>query len=607
MLEATRKRVRDADTTSFRSNLVSRVTAATPQFWRDAASTAGVRGIDAFLVHLGRSITGALESVAETAEASRARVCEARSALHAAIDARFNDIEKAIVAAEVCKVASLERELLAVDAALEHWRSESSAVCEAASSLSDDMLEAQQAALSSRLDYAEAQLQALPTAVVEPPFVGFVADMSIPLRCIVGFGRVLAPLPIHAADVRMELGSRGVRPGSTLRLRMSLGSRHAAETTEELEVSLGMLAAAIRIVATLDGALAEPSMLLATFEAAPAQRCLYVRLDIPADSGHGSRIECTVLSVAGMAVPGLSPVVISVRQAVVAPLLLNGSFALCVPPCISPDGLIFCLPRTGSGILVFNADGRSLPDLFCADFSVSELFCIAYANGDAPSLVLAGATDDILVAPRLAAVDVSSRAVRWNKSVGVRGSTLSISVFASTVVVACDDLVLVHRLSDGSLIGSFVAPELAGCIVVDPISGICFGNATSEEDEDEDEATRAVHAWYYDVDDSEAEAEIFALGPVAAAGSTSSNRILAVVPPAPGKTASHLVVGTDESSELLVLSLPGLVFIHSHILRGVRVAALVADPWGRALAVCDYDSQCIRVLTWPLPGMPPLL
>ena len=86
----------------------------------------------------------------------------------------------------------------------------------------------------------------------------------------------------------------------------------------------------------------------------------------------------------------------------------------------------------------------------------------------------------------------------------------------------------------------------------------------------------------------------------------SESRPLTVIPPAPCKAVSYLVVGTGESSELLVLSLPSLALVHTHRLEGMKVLGLAADPWGGALAVCDAASQFLHVLTWPLPGMPPL-
>ena len=83
-------------------------------------------------------------------------------------------------------------------------------------------------------------------------------------------------------------------------------------------------------------------------------------------------------------------------------------------------------------------------------------------------------------------------------------------------------------------------------------------------------------------------------------------RPLAVIPPAPGKRTAHLIVGTVYEPELRVLSLPGLALVHTHMLEGVEVWGLAADPWGTALAVCDWASKSTHVLAWPLPGMPQL-
>jgi len=100
----------------------------------------GVAGTDAFLCRLGQSIASALRTVPEGAEAARAQLREMRGTLHAAIDARCDDLEAGLSLAESSKIAALERELVAVDAALERWRSETRVVQEAVASLSDDEL-----------------------------------------------------------------------------------------------------------------------------------------------------------------------------------------------------------------------------------------------------------------------------------------------------------------------------------------------------------------------------------------------------------------------------------------------------------------------------------
>jgi len=58
--------------------------------------------------------------------------------------------------------------------------------------------------------------------------------------------------------------------------------------------------------------------------------------------------------------------------------------------------------------------------------------------------------------------------------------------------------------------------------------------------------------------------------PLLAAGESTYQRPLAVMPPAPGKRASHLIVGIYLNPELRVLSLPGLALVHTHRLEGIH-------------------------------------
>ena len=75
------------------------------------------------------------------------------------------------------------------------------------------------------------------------------------------------------------------------------------------------------------------------------------------------------------------------------------------------------------------------------------------------------------------------------------------------------------------------------------------------------------------------------------------------MPPAPGKNTTHLVIGSSDAPELLVLSLPGLALVHTHSLEEMQITGLAADPWGGALAVCDAVSNAVHIVAWPLPGM----
>jgi len=165
---------------------------------------------------LERSIAAALLAVSGSAQAAFAELRSYREILHSAIDARCNDLEAGLLRAESAKVVALERELVAIDAALERWRSETCVVHDAVASLSDTELMTQHAGLASRLDALETQLRALPTAPVEPSHVGLTMDTPALLASIAGFGRIVAPLGITAADVTLEGVPSHVRPGQTL-------------------------------------------------------------------------------------------------------------------------------------------------------------------------------------------------------------------------------------------------------------------------------------------------------------------------------------------------------------------------------------------------------
>jgi hypothetical protein len=100
---------------------------------------------------------------------------------------------------------------------------------------------------------------------------------------------------------------------------------------------------------------------------------------------------------------------------------------------------------------------------------------------------------------------------------------------------------------------------------------------------------------------------------VEAAGTTGARRPVAVLPPLHGYSKSHLVVATQKTGALLVLSLPDYRLVHTHALPGVEVSGLGADSStlveggpGPALVVLDGASKDALVFSWPLPGMPKL-
>ena len=520
----------------------------------------------------------------------------------AAVDSRFDELAARIDLLAASKAAALERELVTVDAALERWRADSGAVLEAVSSMPDADLALQYASLLSRLDDMEALLQALPIAVVEPPVVGLQIDASALLLSIAGFGSVLAPLSITAADLSLnDLPSR-VRPGDTIFLRLSLGARHAAQSDDELEVSLGWLAGATNVEATVEGPGVNPRPLQASFLPDEALRSLLVCIEVPPAVLYGTTINVAAVSVAGQLVCGL-PLSRLVRECMLIPMRLEcDRFWLVVTPCISPEGLLYCPPGNGHSVKVFDAGGKPLPDYPASSLGLSpHIFSATYADGEVRTLLLA---DGLPGSSALAAVDPATRTVRWKSAVGDFHKCRGIAALPSqnVAILMCSGSLFAHRLSDGICVGSLETSENAMFLAADVATGALYGSITSG-------LGGMVHAWACATDGAGG-LRISLAGHVAATGLWAYNRPLAVMPPAPGKTVSHLVVSmsnvTAYSNELLILSLPGLTLVHTQRLEGVVVMGLAADPWGGALAVCDMRSSGVRVVAWPLSGMPPL-
>ena len=98
--------------------LTSRLASSTPPFWRHAASAIGISGVDAFLVHLGQSVSTAIDETRASAEAARRELTSTRDALYAAIEARFVELAASINSVEERKVAALDSELVKVNGGL---------------------------------------------------------------------------------------------------------------------------------------------------------------------------------------------------------------------------------------------------------------------------------------------------------------------------------------------------------------------------------------------------------------------------------------------------------------------------------------------------------
>lgn len=245
------------------------------------------------LVHIGRSVGNALRAVTETADVAKKLLHATRAELHAAVDARCDELGESIDSGLARKIASLELELVTVEAALVQWRSATGPVVEATRSMPDAEFDAQHDALALRVDAAVECLQGLPVRVIEPPFLGLSRDMPALFSSISGFGRVLDPRPVSTSNLSVEEAPapRRVCPGGTLQLRLVLGPGHASHSPDEQAVLLGLLIGDVGVAASLNWSGEADGPLLVTLLADPVHSCLLVSARAPVASVIGIYIQ----------------------------------------------------------------------------------------------------------------------------------------------------------------------------------------------------------------------------------------------------------------------------------------------------------------------------
>ena len=314
-----------------------------------------------------------------------------RSSLHAAVDVRCDDLESQLLSAESTKVAVLERQLVGIDDALERWRTESSAVRHVAADLGDTDLVAQRAALETRLESLEDQLSALSIIPVEVLFIGLAVDTPALLSQSSGFGRVIAPRAITAADLSLLDPPCKVLPGRTLQLRLILGDSHAARPIEELGLALGFAAAAMRGTAELDTSQHDPMNV--SFAVNITTRAIDVNVDIPHTAPVCSKVCVDVLTLGGRSLAGFeSPLRILLYVGVCVPFTLKVNEICDGTPCITPDGVMFVPSEGSDSVQSFNHEGMSLPGIAVAGLGLSNQSCwSAYYDAGNPLLLLVDA------------------------------------------------------------------------------------------------------------------------------------------------------------------------------------------------------------------------
>ena len=229
---------------SIRAFLLGRCdVSAIPDFWREAAVSAGTANADEFMCHLGRSFSKAISSVHLATETSRSQLRETRATLHAAVDLRCDELEQGIANAESTEIAALEQKLELVDSSLIRWRSERSAVSEAASTLCDSELVAKHASLVARLTDLETLLRTLPTALLEVPHLRISFDTHSLVAAIAGYGSISTPIHSafnHAKAAAGELHT-AASSGDVPALRRCIAYGHSTEEEDKVRLTMDVV------------------------------------------------------------------------------------------------------------------------------------------------------------------------------------------------------------------------------------------------------------------------------------------------------------------------------------------------------------------------------
>lgn len=240
-------------------------------------------------------------------------------------------------------------------------------------------------------------------------------------------------------------------------------------------------------------------------------------------------------------------------------------------------------------VLVFAADGTQQqppPPLNLKSLGLlrQSTCMVAFADGfeKGPGTLL------LSDSAKLVAVDSASRAVRW--SAALKKQCFGIAVLpAQGAVVATiyeSDELLAFRLSDGALMFRVKALSPIG-VAADPDTATVYVSCSF--------GTVSAYCW--------TGTSLVFDGVVFEEICRFDWRLLAVVPRAPSQCASYLVVVRLGSHVLRVFSLPDRRLVHTHMLEGMQIVGLAADPSGTALAIGDLISNSIHVLPWPLSGM----
>lgn len=579
--------------------------------WCSAAVAAGVSGADDFFCFLGRSVNTAIETVRSDAEFARSKLRSLRATLHAAVEARCNELEEEIVGAEASKVVQLERQLCAVDAVVENLRACRGAVIDAVT-LGDDELEKRYPDLMARRKLLEAEILALPTAVVEPPHVQLLVDTSELLYRIDRVGQVVAPHPVIADQLHFAASEENAadaalvaRPGAALRVLLALksNSRPDGESAESRKAALEAAAssALVKAVVTFpDSTVRRVHVSPSVGTDAGWSAGITITVDVPPDTLYGSTLSFQSATVHGCPVEGFESLTARIRGAL-APSTwsagkqkhgLNGI-------CFGPDGHFYvgdqgCVRVVNSAGVEQRRLNAGFSDavrwVVCATFKGSHYVIAANMMGE------------------LRALDPDSGELRWSAP-STSMYCAGLAVLPKRGLLICgmrgSETLFAYSLCDGRVAGSCCV-RLDEWIAADASTDAVFCNVLRDNQPEGQQRVVVRTTW--------SNGRFSAFTPVWRTHATSSaGWPLAVVPRSRAAAAPHLVI----------VHQPGYFRPHKRTFRVVSlgdnserelrypdlalngndaVIGFAADAFGEVFVVWDRDAArpTVHVLKWPL-------
>ena len=575
--------------------------------------------LEASLVALGRNVIAALDLLRQNGARAEGALAELRAALHAKavdptvvgegamgagigdilraeIDAHCDSVATRVYSTVARKVGALERELVRIDGVLDEWRAIKSSVDSFRDDADDAIPVELHTTLSRRLDGFCIAVLEVPTVVMEPPELRL-DNLEADLGRVDDLARLFAPPAVKVADVDV-LTSPWSLPEDAANMKLYLGVQLGGRyRPDEITHVLEWLAAATRVDAFLRIFGGAPVPLHVGLSCDAEAISVLVHLEVPPHAGRALEVVVKGISVAGQKVGGFP------RTTLLRGIECNreacpaAKFMVPRSPCVTLCGdLIAPSWSADAETLRFSSYGHQLPPEVAFPPNMQWAAC---AGGDHTTIVLAAERQFAIYAlePDYAA---DNWRVRWSQSSHPECCHGVAALPRQGLLVAvCADvresMLNVYHLADGRVHRKLSAgARLQPYMAADALSGSVFGNVLV--DTASGYCGLQVRQWAVS-------AESGTSGVVVAAAGINScpYRPLTVMPPAPGKRVAHLVAGTFVNGELLVIALPELRLVHRHRLSKMRVTGLAADPWGRALVVCDGNA--IRVLPWPLRGM----